>query len=93
LGSPIALARHFAANPDRFVLKDGYVIRQARRKRTHVQAELDAQAQRRMDELTLLDKNLLHLSEQQFLETYQSLPPTLINHLRLRRAQLASTGT
>lgn len=93
LGSPIALARHFAAHPDRFVLKDGYVIRQARRKRTHVQAELDAQAKRRMDELTLLDKNLLHLSEQQFLETYQNLPPTLINHLRMRREQLTSSST
>jgi len=92
LRSSIALARHFAAKPDRFVLKEGYAVRLARKKRTPVQAELDAQARRRVDELAYLDENLLHLSEQQFLETYQNLPPTLIHHLRIRRAQLTSAS-
>jgi hypothetical protein len=88
LRSPVALARHFAANPAGFVVTQGYAVRAAREKRAQVQAELEAQAKRHADELALRDEDLLKLSEQQFLDVHRNLPEALRHRMWNRRTQL-----
>ena len=88
LRNPVALARHFVANPLGFVLTQGHTVRAAREKRARVKAELEAQAKRHADELALRDENLLKVSEQQFLEMHRNLPAALLQRMRERRTQL-----